>query len=137
MRLSTHLLLLVLITTFGMSSCTLIPNVDETADIIKKLQKKEWTLTRFIVNGNDITFTPQVFNFISDTEIEYTFIPNGWTETVTETHPFEINFSTDFNIKFNIEIPDIFFILSVVSLTDDVMTIGLDNGGSYSILEFK
>lgn len=141
MRLSMHLILVMLIASLSTSSCTLIGEVDQVPEIQKKLQSKEWNLTRVTSNGNDLEFTPQSFNFISDTEVEYTYQPDGTTTSVTETHPFEIISSvSSYNIDFSIEIPNLFFTLDVISIADGTMTVGYYDNSSfpyYILREYK
>jgi hypothetical protein len=141
MRLSMHLILVMLIASLSTSSCTLIGGVDRVAEIQKKLQSKEWNLTRVTSNGNDLEFTPQSLNFISETEVEYTYQPNGTTTSVTETHPFEIISSvSSYNIDFIIEIPNLSFTLDVISIADGIMTSGYYNNSSfpyYVLSEYK
>jgi hypothetical protein len=141
MRLSMHLILVMLIASLSTSSCTLIGGVDRVAEIQKKLQSKEWNLTRVTSNGNDLEFTPQSLNFISETEVEYTYQPNGTTTSVTETHPFEIISSvSSYNIDFIIKIPNLSFTLDVISIADGIMTSGYYNNSSfpyYVLSEYK
>lgn len=139
MRLSMHLILVMLIASMSTSSCLLIGGVDEVAAIQKKLQSKEWHLTRVIQNGNDVEFTPQSYNFTSETEVEYTYQPNGSTTSVTETHSFVIYTETYGDADFIIEIPDLSLQLNVISIADDTMTIGfsVNSFNSYAFLEYK
>ena len=133
MRLSISLSVVILATFLTVSSCGLVTEVNQYEIIFKRLQEKEWVLKQDIIYGNNINFAPQSFDFISDNEVIFTYEDaNGVTKT--ENHNYTIDFVTDYNVQFNIDIYSAQVIFPVVGLTDNSMTVIFN---SSRILDFE
>lgn len=127
MKFSQRLLLVMLMTmSFGMS-CSVVTEADQEAIFLEKLQKKEWTLKQEILYNNNIDFPAQSFDFVSETELVFSYEDNNGVMQ-TENHNYTLDFNPNYNIQFNIYIESIALILPVAAITDNSMTLMFESG---------
>lgn len=132
MKFSLSSLLVMMTAVLITTSCNVVTEDDQTAIFLEKLQRTKWVLSQDIVYDNSIDFTPQTFEFISDSELIFSYEDNNGLMK-TETHDYYLDFQTYRNIQFNINITSAGIVFPVAAITNNSMTVIFENG---RMLEF-
>lgn len=133
MRLSLALVFVLLTIVSGTTSCSFTAKEEVMPKYLEALQQKEWTLTRRVTDGESFDVPLQRFNFISDTQVEYTQLSNSGS-VITRTYDYEIDYSVTYGVQFDVVVPNTFLYLPVIGITDDIMTVAINDR---SFLEYQ